>query len=219
MTSGQNISWTSSGVDKVVTAPAGGMEQVIEGASIEGGTYVLSWTGTATATVAGNAVTSGVSFTLTANTNTTVRFTGGTVSLPQLEQGSIVTTFERRPFALELALCQRYYEKSFPQTTAPAQNAGLAGSFQLPSPVGASVTIQAVYIPFQVIKRTTPTVTLYNPLAANAQARNKSLGTDCTSTSAYSDGNDRGIVFTATTPASTAAGHQLIIHFTADAEI
>jgi hypothetical protein len=29
----------------------------------------------------------------------------------QLEEGELATKFEERPFALELALCQRYYEK------------------------------------------------------------------------------------------------------------
>ena len=30
----------------------------------------------------------------------------------QLEEGTVATSFEHRPIALELALCQRYYEKT-----------------------------------------------------------------------------------------------------------
>ncbi|MTD32424.1 hypothetical protein [Paludibacterium denitrificans] len=44
-TSGQNLSWASSGAYSIFTAPAGGVSQVIEGASIIGGTYVLSGKG------------------------------------------------------------------------------------------------------------------------------------------------------------------------------
>ena len=112
VTSGQNITWTDSNGVRTVTAPAGGVEQVIEGASILSGTYTLNWTGTATATVNGVAVVKGGQVTLTGNTNCTVRFSGGTFSLPQLEVGTVATPFERRPVGTELALCQRYYELS-----------------------------------------------------------------------------------------------------------
>lgn len=108
VTAGQALNWAASGVDRLVTAPTGGIEQVIEGRNIEGGTYVLSWTGTATATVNSVTVAKNGSFTLPANTNATVRFANGTVGLVQLEAGSTATLFERRPVGIELYLCQRY---------------------------------------------------------------------------------------------------------------
>ena len=37
----------------------------------------------------------------------------------QIEEGTIATPFERQPIGAELALCQRYYEKSYDLTTAP----------------------------------------------------------------------------------------------------
>jgi len=106
--SGENLTFTGTDAGRVMTAPAGGVEQVIEDKNIAGGTYVLDWQGTATATVDGNAVAKGGTFTLTANTNATVRFTSGTFSEVQVEQGSVATPFERRPYGTELALCQRY---------------------------------------------------------------------------------------------------------------
>lgn len=109
ITSGQNLTFTGNDSGRVMTAPAGGVSQVIEGANIVGGTYVLNWTGTATATVGGTARTKGETFTLTANTNVTVTFASGTFTDVQLERGSVVTPFEWRPVGQELALCQRYY--------------------------------------------------------------------------------------------------------------
>jgi hypothetical protein len=109
VTSGQSVTFTDSANVRTVTAPAGGIEQVIEGLNILSGTHVLNWTGTATATVDGASVAKGGTVTLTGGTNCTVRFSGGTFSLPQLEPGTVATPFERRSYGQELALCQRYY--------------------------------------------------------------------------------------------------------------
>lgn len=109
VTSGQSITWTDSGNVRTVTAPAGGVEQVIEGINLITGTYTLNWTGTATATVAGNAVAKGGNVSITGGTDTTLRFSSGTFSLVQFEPGTVATPFERRSYGAELALCQRYY--------------------------------------------------------------------------------------------------------------
>lgn len=109
VTSGQNIAFSTTAGICTVTAPAGGVEQVVEGASILGGSYVLSWTGTATATVNGNAVTNGGTVTLTGGSNATVRFSSGTFAQAQLEPGTVATAFEQRPAGVELLLCQRYF--------------------------------------------------------------------------------------------------------------
>lgn len=108
--SGQSLVWTSDGVDTTVTAPLGGVEQVIEGGLIAGGTYCLSWAGTAAAVVNGAPVLNGGTFALPVNTAATVRFTGGTVTRAQLEAGTKALAFERRQLAHEIILCQRYYQ-------------------------------------------------------------------------------------------------------------
>lgn len=146
VTSGQNITFTASGNGNLVTAPAGGLEQVIEGINIEGGTYVLNWTGTATATVNGTARAKGESFTLTANANATVRFSSGTVGLVQLEPGTVATPFEHRPFGAELALCQRYCWVGVINLTCSANSTSQFASmgFQpFPSPLRAAPTLSA----------------------------------------------------------------------------
>lgn len=107
--SGQNLTFSTSGNALNMTAPAGGVEQVIEGVNIEGGTYFMNWTGTATATVNGGAVTKGAPFALPANTNATVRFSSGTFFKPQLEIGG-VTPFEERFISIENDLCNRYLQ-------------------------------------------------------------------------------------------------------------
>jgi hypothetical protein len=109
VTNGQNLTFVASGNGMLLTAPAGGVEQVIEGNNMEGGVYTLSWIGTATATVNGAAVTNGgQTASLTAGADATVRFIGGTFSFPQLEKSVTATTFEQRHFGIEFALCQRY---------------------------------------------------------------------------------------------------------------
>lgn len=142
VTSGQAATFTTTGAGRTVTAPSGGIEQVIEGASIGGGTYVISWTGTASCTVNGVSRTKGATFTLTAGSNATVRFSSGTVTEVQIEPGEVATAFELRPVVLELLLCQRYYE----QGTATLQTAA-AGNMTVP-------------VPFKVTKRAVPTMTV-----------------------------------------------------------
>ena len=48
----------------------------------------------------------------------------------QLEKGSTATSFDYRPFGTELALCQRYYAKSYNQSTASGSNVGTTNSVQ-----------------------------------------------------------------------------------------
>lgn len=110
VTSGQSITWADSQNVRTVTAPAGGVEQIIEGINLITGTYTLSWTGTATATVNGSAVANGATVSITGGVDTTVRFINGTFSLAQFEPGTKATPFERRSYGQELALCQRYYQ-------------------------------------------------------------------------------------------------------------
>ncbi len=112
---GQNLSFSTSENITTFTAPAGGVEQVIEGLNIETGTYVLNWTGSATATVNGTSISKGGTITLTGGSNVTIRFINGTFSLPQFETNTTITRFEYRPIGTELTLCQRYFFKSSDQ--------------------------------------------------------------------------------------------------------
>lgn len=145
VTLGQNITFSALGTDNTITCPAGGLEQEVEALNVQGGTYVISWTGTATCTVNAVARTSGESFTLTANTSATVKFSSGTIKEVQLEKGSVATNFEYRPIGEELALCQRYYE------------IGLVTSVSYAS---SGVYLQRENIQYAVTKRDVPSVSV-----------------------------------------------------------
>jgi len=96
-----------------ITITAGSLQQVVEGLNIQSGTHTLSWTGTAQGKIdAGSYSASGVTGTLTGGTNATVEFNTGTLTNVQLEEGTTATPFEHLQYGQQLALCQRYYERS-----------------------------------------------------------------------------------------------------------
>lgn len=68
----------------------------------------------------------------------------------QFERGSVATPFERRPYGLEMLLCQRYYERVYSRTGCRNGNFG-----------GWSHESYQCEIPF-VLKRATPAITYVN---------------------------------------------------------
>jgi hypothetical protein len=136
----------------------------------------------------------------------------------QLEVGTSATGFEYRQFGQELALCQRYYFKTFQQGTAPAQNAGNTGVLQFVQAAGASSDCSVGSIRFPVTMRTTPTTTIYNPSAANAQFRNPNSVVDWSSSSVENPG-ESGIAFNGTTNAAGGAGNRCTFHIASTAEL
>jgi len=129
----------------------------------------------------------------------------------QLEVGTAATPFERRQYGQELALCQRYYFKTFAQGTAPVQNVS-ANNLLLTS--GTSNYISGIVFP--VAMRTAPsTITTYNPFAANANFRVPGGATDITITG--SSGADWGISNFGSSGAT--APFNVHAHFTASAEL
>jgi hypothetical protein len=114
------LTFTSAPQGQIVTINSGGsVEQIIERENMPAGTYVLSWTGTATGRVYNTGATppsyaaSPILVTIDGTANVEVEFTasGGTRTLQnvQLEAGNVASAFERRPIGTELAMCQRYF--------------------------------------------------------------------------------------------------------------
>lgn len=142
--SGQAISWIDSTGIRTVTAPAGGVEQVVEGFGLLGGVYTASWLGTASLTINGAAIARGGQVTLPGGTDAMARFSSGTFEQFQLEPGPLATPFERRPLAAELVLCQRYYEQVtvwWLGDTVAATTYGAMGTYKATKRVLPTLTI------------------------------------------------------------------------------
>jgi hypothetical protein len=163
VTSGQNATFGAAGPDRTVTFPAGGGEQVIEGAAIVGGIYTLSWTGAATATVNGVAITNGGNTSsLAANTNVTVKFVGA-VGQAQFELGTVATPFERRSPSVEMLMAKWYFRRLGP--TGISSYAGTIGG-----------TLQQSYCAFSM--RVAPTVAINLTSNTNANGISLTLSAD-----------------------------------------
>jgi hypothetical protein len=104
----------------------------------------------------------------------------------QLEQGSVATPFERPLFSKQLADCQRYYEKSYAQGTAPGTIVNIGNATLGIGGSGNDVAASSVY---KVVKRASPTVVPYSADTGTANAiRNYNSGSDVTSIN--TEGND-----------------------------
>jgi len=140
--------------------------QGIEDKNVNNGTYVISWEGSginaawkvSTDTTAGNgpdatsgflSVSNGGTFTVNEGTEYSkhlwIRFDGTLTNLDKvmLEEGTVATPFEHRPYGTELALCQRYFQISPAYTLLPAVNGGSTNvetNFFLPTPMRATPT-------------------------------------------------------------------------------
>jgi len=159
------------------------------------------------------AATTGIEIVFTVGAQTSGTWTIGNV---QLEPGTVATPFERRSFGAELALCQRYFEKSFNLGIAPVTNAGASTGEVFCS---CGITLGNSYVNevyFKVSKRTAPTATLFNRLnASNDWQFYNSAGTLTNSGSVETaTENSFRVVLIANVTSTIAIGH-----FTASAEL
>ncbi|MDR3560480.1 MAG: hypothetical protein P4N59_03415 [Negativicutes bacterium] len=134
-----------------------------------------------------------------------------------LYDGEEIRSFFYLDPALEMERLQRFYFKTFPIATAPAQNAGMNGAYNFQAGKAAA-TSQWVAFDFPVSMYKVPTLTLFNPSAANGQVRDVTGSVDCSATST-ANASEAYCTITCTGNASTAVGDQLAVHLTGDAEI
>ncbi len=137
------------------------------------------------------------------------------VTEAEITYGSSAQTYQYVEFAQELEWCRRYFNKSFAYGTAPAQNAGTSGVV-----TGSARTLSALWsfgVGFPCRMRANPAITLYNPSAANAQARDVTVNADCTATGAGLIG-DMGFTVTYNTAVTSSGGDTVAVHYAADAD-
>jgi hypothetical protein len=135
----------------------------------------------------------------------------------KLEATEKATEYTAVPFDADYTACQRFLEKSFAYATAPAQSVA-AGASRFLQNVGASAASGVPSVNFSVKKRVAPTMTLYNPGAANAQARNLDVPDDCTSTTVTGEA-EGGFNFTFTSPAGSLLSEIIAIQWLADSRL
>lgn len=126
--------------------------------------------------------------------------------------------FVMRPFDQELLLCQRFYEKSFPYLIAPAGNTGTAGAYGFAQLLGGANSQTVGTIGYSVSKRATPTLTLFNPYAANNQIRNVNQALDWSNSIVGSQG-EQSAVLVGTGASGSSQGASCSVHWVADARL
>lgn len=132
----------------------------------------------------------------------------------QLEIGATATPLASRPFATELYLCRRHYQKSFSYATAPAQNAGITGSLVnvAPSTAAGSISFRVYLSPAMMA---VPTLTTYNTNAANADW----WDTNASASRAVATAEVTAESFRIVMNATTSSGSQHFIHYMVESEL
>jgi hypothetical protein len=127
----------------------------------------------------------------------------------QLEVGSVATEFEHRSFGEELALCQRYFQKSYNQSVAlgTATNVGITVGVR-----GNGAFTMTAHL--KETMRATPTTVAYSPVSGTSgKVRDLEGGDDESATITASEST---IHFTGT---GSNVSNAYSVHYTADAEL
>lgn len=135
----------------------------------------------------------------------------------KLEEGAASTPFETPPIATVLSDCERYCETTFPRAVAPATMAGVSGSWHFIQAIASGGTQGGNWVAFRTKKFGTPSVTTYNPISNNSNARmvSGSIDTPILNLLAY----PTGFVFQITTPAGSGAGSAHAVQYVARSEL
>ena len=114
----------------------------------------------------------------------------------QVEAGSVATDFEFRTFAQEVALCQRYYESNMgPNAPVTTTDGSISSQWAYMGSQDSNSLLASTGIVYKVTKRTSPTVTIYNPSDTSTANRANSEGNNKTVTAVYGGINAAGRVY------------------------
>jgi hypothetical protein len=160
------LTYTSAPAGQSVTINSGGgLQQIVEQANVPAGTYVLSFSGTATGRIYNVGATppsyaaSPISFTADGLANVTVEFTATgatkTLSKVKLELGTSATSFSYAGNTIqgELAACQRYYYR------VSGANNSIVGTG-----IAASTTLSSQFVQHKSTLRAVATAVDYSSL-------------------------------------------------------
>jgi len=132
----------------------------------------------------------------------------------QLEVGSVATPFENRSFGEELALCQRYFEKSYAQGTDPATATSASGiQYRYSNSASMAANYGQHHTRFAVYKRAAPTVVIFSTdgTSAHVTAEGGASGNKNVEVTHSAEG---GVSIN-----TTEVTDQNTFHFTADTEL
>jgi len=147
------------------------------------------------------------------NTNT-IQF-----ALIQLEAGTVATPYQILSESQIRDYCNRYFCSTFPNGTTVAQASGvLSGALTFAKMNTSSSTSGNAYAQTRISMRTSPTVVTYNPINANANWYNVTLGADSGAVQQFSP-SYRGINIRNTLVAGDLAGHIIALHVSFSAEL
>lgn len=135
----------------------------------------------------------------------------------QLELGDLATSFEQRPYATELQLCQRYYEKSYAPETGPGmpETANVIETGAISD--NSTMVISLPTVNYKIQKRVAPSVTFYSPSGTSGNCAwyaDFATAQNLATTTGRSGVNG----FMARQSADLNASDHMVCHFTADAE-
>lgn len=139
-------------------------------------------------------------------------------ALIQVESGSVATPFEQKSQENVLLDCQRYFFKTFPQATAPAQNTGVVTGCCTYRVQLAGATNNGQKIRYPVRMRVAPTTVAYSPSSASANWYNITRAAT-TSAATTINATDTGLYLSNAQNAADVLGNVYAIHLSAAAEL
>ena len=148
----------------------------------------------------------------------TSSFTGNIdIANVQLEVGDTATPFEHRSYGQELALCQRYYHKTYSQGVSPGTNTG-DGIAWLSGSTKADQTIR-LYLKNPVEMRATPSLTFYRADGTSGSWNYERSGASGTQSMSIYNASAAGVHCRMAGIGSAWAAADMYGHFTAEAEL
>lgn len=135
----------------------------------------------------------------------------------QMEDGDHATDFEFLPDPISLAMCQRYFEKSYNIETALGAITSVGISHTFATGLASNTHLAGSVVGFAVRKRAVPALTLYSPETGTAgKGRSYTHAADVdVAVTAY----ENGFRWNSVTATAAASDYNLGVQWVADAEL